>query len=263
LPSKTPGPQYTPSGAPFAANDAFITSTTYIAVQQSTPHVDSASKAAIEDTIATIFGVYEDPGAIVKVDSYSVTNVTSLPLQTEIIISNHNLLPPPNNASRQLTTSTAYSASFVVLVIILKSSAAANGTTPEKLAQSQEELMTKAFKSGNLTVSIRKFALLLGSTALQNTTVQSVQLIKASATPTRFPINSPLNYSTDSANKKLSNGAIAGIVIGGVACLLLVLVFIYRRMIFEAAAADIAHPKYAEHETPEFEYPTNASVVFF
>jgi len=106
--------------------------------------VDSASVAAIEDTVATTYGVYEDPGAIVKVDSFKVTNVTSLRLLTESIIFN---LLPPLNSSRKLATSTAYSVSFVVLVVILKSSAAANGTTPEELVQSQQILMMRPIRA--------------------------------------------------------------------------------------------------------------------
>eukprot|EP00597_Dinobryon_sp_UTEXLB2267_P011888 CAMPEP_0170117356 /NCGR_PEP_ID=MMETSP0020_2-20130122/12951_1 /TAXON_ID=98059 /ORGANISM="Dinobryon sp., Strain UTEXLB2267" /LENGTH=695 /DNA_ID=CAMNT_0010345919 /DNA_START=336 /DNA_END=2422 /DNA_ORIENTATION=+ len=238
----TSKPQYAPTAAPFIVDDVFLSSTTNIAVKQSTPHVDSSSVAAIEDTVSTTYGVYGDPGAIVRVNSYTVSNATStrrLLTKIEPVYRGYFNLPPHISELRSLATSPVYSVSFSVLVVILKSSAAANGTSPEKLAQSQQLQLLQAYQSGNLTANIRKFALILGSTALQNTTVQAVVVVVSSVAPSRSPTNPPIHYDIHSGDNGLSDGAIAGIVIGGVCA-----VFFSRR-ISEQAAAGIAHPKYS------------------
>jgi len=246
----TSKPQYAPTAAPFIVDDVFLSSTTNIAVKQSTPHVDSSSVAAIEDTVSTTYGVYGDPGAIVRVNSYTVSNATStrrLLTKIEPVYRGYFNLPPHISELRSLATSPVYSVSFSVLVVILKSSAAANGTSPEKLAQSQQLQLLQAYQSGNLTANIRKFALILGSTALQNTTVQAVVVVVSSVAPSRSPTNPPIHYDIHSGDNGLSDGAIAGIVIGGVAFLVLVmgLCVFFSRRISEQAAAGIAHPKYS------------------
>jgi hypothetical protein len=183
--------------------------------------VSPATITAVEQTVSIVYGVSGDPSTIVRVVSYTVTNSSSGSRRLSSLAGQGWF---PSLLLRRILA-VAYDVSYVVGVTVLKSSpSAAGGITPTELAMKQQSLLVAASSSGNLTTIIRQVAESVGATDIANATATFVPVVILSPSPTSAPIVAPSSSSSSKKKEKrpLSDGDIAGIVIGGVVFLGLV-----------------------------------------
>jgi len=184
---------------------------------QTSSTVDPSTIVTVERSVAIVYGINDDPNAVVKVVSYQVTNASSIPSTIP------TRKPSLSGFNRFLTIDhQQYYVSFIVSVTILQDSVSAVDTTPSELAQRQQDMLIKSYLNGNLSMVMNIVSIDIGASDVNSITVYIIPIVVPSPMPTVLP-----TFHQNLSSNRLSGGAIAVIVIGSCAFVAIIMAIIY------------------------------------
>lgn len=222
-PSLGEGQTYSPSAAPSAVPTLLIATVIQYSVKQTVDNLNStqfyanyaANKLAFEETVAI------STVGIISSD-VNVTGVTDVSTGTSL--------------RRSLQASTIATSCAVDYDITIPASTVANYSSPEAAYNATKTALKTSVSSGAFTMTLQSIALAAGLTSLSK--ANSSVLVQSAATTlvtvnTASPSTAPTSISNTNNNDKhhLNRGDIAGIVIGVVAFVALVVGVLYYALL--------------------------------